>query len=90
MYIVTVERYNGESKEMVGRMYLWSDGSGDVIRANYNVAVRRRGAEKITPHDGLHGPGTVKTGKALNIPVELKNIWQLVSKAIRGCYPTEV
>ena len=91
MLIVTIQLANSSKKvtTTIGRLFIWNDGTGDVLKANYQAVVRKPGCEELTVGDGLTGPGTARKGTVLNFPKQSMNIWRLVLRALKSCYPEE-
>lgn len=88
MIVVKVELHSaitGQIKE-IGRAYIWNVG-GSPERGDYEAAVCRKGS-----FDALaairHGKA-LRYGEVKDYPRRSYNVWRLVSRAIRSCFPEE-
>jgi len=84
MIVVKIELWplgdKSRSKE-IGRMYVTNDGSGNVDRGNYTVAVCRRGSTERTK--------PTRTGSVSNYPRQSYNVWRLILRALKSAFPEE-
>ncbi len=88
MIVISLQMWpNGMSDKAydLGRAYIWNDGSGTTKRRNYQIRVCRRG--KHTFHDALNSP--TRTGALKKFPSESYNVWRLIVRALKECFPEE-
>jgi len=78
----------------IGRCYIKKVGAG-CARGDYEAAVCRRG---VSACPWLHGdddatdkrrPTPVRTGDVKNYPRLSYNVWRLVIRSLRACFPEE-
>jgi len=85
-------RAEAEAEE-VGRLYIANTG-GTAKRGDYQVAVCRRGSTDppadLYPEGSRSGaPEATRSGFVLNYPRLSYNVWRLVLRALRSCFPEE-
>jgi hypothetical protein len=90
--VVKVEMWpkGNESKAReIGRTYIYNDG-GSLRRGNYEARVCRRAKKFVhEPRKVLSGEGFARTGRVEDYPRLSYNIWRLVIRALRACFPEE-
>lgn len=82
MLLVRIELHSavtGRVRE-IGRLIICNDGTGTVARGNYECVVLRKGP----PWDREQRRCAVT-----NYPRRSYNVWRLVLRALRGCFPEE-
>lgn len=89
MIVVKIELWSavtGKVKE-IGRMYIANDGSSDnPKRGDYKVKVCRKGSFDYPGWDDLK---TTREGRVENYPRLSYNVWRLVTRALKACFPEE-
>lgn len=97
MIVVKIEMWPlGEEvrKRELGRMYL-TNVRGNRQRADYRVAVCRKG---VSDCPWLHGedddpkkirPQPTRQSVVENYPREQYNVWRLILRGLRNCFPEE-
>lgn len=88
MLVVRVEIWpfgNADARREIGRTYIWNDGTGDIERGNYNVAVLGEdGADVIVAREPILAHAIAK-GTVAAYPRGPRNLWPLVRDALRAC-----
>lgn len=98
MIVVKIEMVSartGETTE-IGRMYLANVG-GTVKRGDYKAAVCRRGSTvppaEFYPNEAMakraKAPKATRHGDVEDYPRMSYNVWRLVLRALRSCFPEE-
>lgn len=90
MLRVTIELVSAVTGKtsVIGRMHVWNDGTGTPSRGNYQVGVRRRGAEELQP--GEHPKqNCTRHGEVKNYPRLSYNVWRLILRALKSAFPEE-
>lgn len=89
MIKVTIELESARTGEstVLGRMYIWNRGDGTAEIGNYGVAVCRKG--KYDVPFGQIPAATTRKGKVLGYPRLAYNVWRLIMRALRDCFPEE-
>jgi hypothetical protein len=82
------KRGNPQDKEEIGRMYIANVG-GTKERGNYDVSVCKRGNYDVPKHLNPDGPEPVRIGYVGNYPRLTYNVWRLVVRALKSCFPEE-
>jgi len=92
MIVIKVEMWpygRAEQAREIGRAYIANVG-GDVERGNYRAWVCRRNGSvdpaEVCRHEG--GPA-VRKGEVRDYPRLRYNMWRLVIRALRSCFPEE-
>jgi hypothetical protein len=89
MLVVRIELWSavtGEKTE-IGRMYVANDGTSErQDRGDYTAKVCRRGSFEYPGWDNLR---PVREGSVRDYPRLSYNVWRLVSRALRACFPEE-
>lgn len=79
-------------KYELGRTYIYNVG-GNRAHGDYQVRVCRKNAKKnydIAPRQIVEGgSGFARTGSVVNYPRKSYNVWRLVLRALRNCFPEE-
>jgi hypothetical protein len=93
MIVVKIEMWpkGDESKKYeIGRTFIYNAG-GTLTRANYEVRVCRKGGLNKAPSvSDLHsGEGFARTGRVEGYPRLSYNVWRLILRALRSCFPEE-
>ena len=91
MIVVKIEMWpkGDESKAReIGRTYIANTG-GTLMKGDYDVRVCRKGNFKYDPRGAREGKGFTRTGRVENYPRLSHNVWRLVSRALRACFPEE-
>lgn len=91
MIVVKIEMWplGDESKKReLGRTYIYNAG-GDRKRGDYEARVCRKGKTDYTLNELHTGEGFTRTGRVENYPRLSYNVWRLVLKALRACFPEE-
>lgn len=91
MIIVKIEMWpeGDESKAReIGRTYI-SNVGGSLTRGDYAVRVCREGNFEYAPRATREGKGFLRTGRVESYPRASYNVWRLVSRALRACFPEE-
>lgn len=93
MIVVKIELwplgYEGNKREL-GRMYIANDGTGTQERGDYKVAVCRKGSPIIPSTWGFtNGAKPAREGVVLNYPRKAYNVWRLILRALKDCFPEE-
>jgi hypothetical protein len=74
----------------IGRMYIVNDGASlDPKRGDYHAAICRRGTTDVPTPINSAGPKPTRTGVVLNYPRTSYNVWRLISRTLRSCFPEE-
>lgn len=98
MLVVKLELWpHGDEKRKreIGRTYIANVG-GSVSRGEYVAAVCRRGRHEV-PRDlyamagstETNGPRATRVGHVHDYPRLAYNVWRLVVRALRSCFPEE-
>lgn len=88
MLVVKIELWpfgQEEKAEEIGRMYVSNDGSGTRKRGNYDAEVCRKG----TTERPASGGTATRTGRVEDYPRQSYNVWRLVTRALKSCFPEE-
>jgi len=92
MIVVKVEMWpkGDESKAYeIGRTYIYNAG-GSLIRGDYEARVCRKAKTFVyEPRKVVSGDGFSRTGRVEGYPRLSYNIWRLVLRALRACFPEE-
>ena len=90
MLVVKIELWSARdrSQKEVGRMYIANVG-GTMDRGDYNVAVCRRGTTAIPSPIDPNGPNPTRNGQVKNYPRLAYNVWRLITRALKECFPEE-
>ena len=80
MLVVKIELHSAITGVVseIGRMTIANDGLGTRDRGNYTASVKRRGSYT-----------TLREGKVENYPRLSYNVWRLVLRSLRACFPEE-
>lgn len=93
MIVVKVELWSARTGEVseLGRMYVANDGTSKGNRGNYSAAVCRRGTTEVPQARAIRedGPKPTRTGDVLNYPRHSYNVWRLITRALKACFPEE-
>lgn len=92
MIVVKIELWPFGAKDLakeIGRMYIANDGTGDHKRGNYNGGICRRNSTKITKPFLPEGAKPIRQGRVENYPRKSYNVWRLVFKMLKSCFPEE-
>ena len=91
MLVVKIEfhKFSTGDVEEIGRMYIANVGSGNQLRGDYEAAVCRRGSTKAPIPINPVGPKATRIGSVKNYPRLSYNVWRLVCKALKSCFPEE-
>jgi hypothetical protein len=90
MIRVTIEMESAVSgtRWILGRMYIWNKGGvTDPKRGNYGVAVCKKGSYDVP--FGRIPEKTTRTGEVTNYPRLSYNVWRLIARALKSCFPEE-
>lgn len=90
MIKVTIELEGASTGKttILGRMYIWNKGGGaKATHGDYGVAVCRKGRYDV-PFGQVPTEKT-RTGEVLGYPRLAYNVWRLVLRALRDCFPEE-
>lgn len=78
----------------IGRMYIANDGTvADPKRGDYDAYVCRKGS--FAPPRDMGGQSTgrnasaARTGRVINYPRLSYNVWRLIARALKACFPEE-
>ena len=79
-----------DQKREIGRMYIASvsDDANDEI-GDYSALVAPDGATTVPYPFNCGGPPPLRTGRVLGYPRLRHNVWRLVTRALRSCFPEE-
>lgn len=91
MIVVKIEMWpkGNESKAReMGRTYIYNAG-GSLTRGDYEVRVCRKGKHERVHHRLLSGEGFARMGQVKGYPRLTYNIWRLVLRSLRICFPEE-
>lgn len=90
MIKVTIELESASTGKttILGRMYIWNQGDGTAKLGNYGVAICRKGKYDV-PFGQIPAEQT-RAGEVLGYPRLAYNVWRLVLRALRDCFPEEV
>ena len=93
MLIVKIELWSARTGEVseIGRTYIANTGGGCPTRGDYRAWVCRRGGS-IDPHEVCtheDGGKYARRGEVKNYPRLSYNVWRLVIRALRSCFPEE-
>lgn len=93
MIVVKVELHSAidGTVEEIGRMYVCNTG-GTSDRGNYTAAVCRRNTSQLPQPlaPNLNAPQPTRHGKVSNYPRNSYNMWRLISRALKACFPEEL
>jgi hypothetical protein len=91
--VVKIELHSAVTGKVteIGRAYIANDGNGTAARGNYNAAICRRGttAQPSSYKTAMGNERPARTGRVENFPRKSYNVWRLVSRALRSCFPEE-
>ncbi len=73
----------------IGRMYIANVG-GTYSRGDYDVAVCRRGSERVPNTIREDGPKPTRSCHVADYPRESYNVWRLITRGLLGCFPEEM
>lgn len=98
MIVVKLEIWPGGSEgraREIGRTYIANVG-GSSQRGDYQAAVCRRGTSRVpaeistaSGHDPGDAPADTRSGQVHDYPRQSYNVWRLISRALRACFPEE-
>lgn len=92
MLVIKIEMWPGGSfsrRREIGRMYIANTGEGTLDRGEYVAKVCRKGShESDDPRHFEKGPFT-RTGEVKDYPRKSYNVWRLVTRALKSCFPEE-
>jgi hypothetical protein len=91
MITVKIELWpHGDEKraQEIGRMYIANVGGTD-IRGDYDVAVCRRGTDKVPAPVDPGGPKATRSGHVKDYPRLAYNVWRLIARALLSAFPEE-
>jgi hypothetical protein len=92
MIVVKLEMWpHGDEtkKRELGRTYIFNDGTGSVTRGNYEARVCRKNKFEVKTEDLRPGTGFARKGQVTNYPRMSYNVWRLILRALRSCFPEE-
>lgn len=91
MIVVKLEMWpkgNEEKKYDLGRMYIANTG-GSVERGDYVAAVCRKGTTDVPEPVHRRGVKASRTGEVKDYPRISYNVWRLIIRAAKSCFPEE-
>lgn len=96
MIVVKIEMWphgDEDRRREIGRMYLANVG-GTAERGDYLVTVNRRGDQSChLQGDGAGGASVVgnvtRQGEVKDYPRLSYNVWRLITRALKACFPEE-
>lgn len=91
MIVVKIELWPwGDAKRSkeIGRLYIANVG-GSIQRGNYDGAVCRRGTTELPQPINPDGPKPTRSGHVEDYPRLSYNVWRLVLRMLRSCFPEE-
>jgi len=92
MIVVKIELwpFGNESKSReLGRAYIANDGTGDLERGNYTVAVCRKGSKRVPRPIDPQGPNATRGAKIFDYPRLSYSVWRLITRSLKTCFPEE-
>jgi hypothetical protein len=87
--VVKIELWSAVTgaRDEIGRMYIANVG-GTHQRGEYKGAVCRRGSTDV-PHPIGASHEATRVGEVLNYPRLSYNVWRLILRMLRSCFPEE-
>ena len=89
MLVVKIELWSAITgkRQEIGRMYIANDGSsGNPKKGNYNVKVARKNSKD---YKGWEKISHTREGKVLDYPRLSYNVWRLILRSLKACFPEE-
>ena len=91
MLVVKIELHSAVTGKVdeIGRMYIANDGTGTAARGSYDAAICRKGT--TSPPNTFSGGrlDPVRIGRVENYPRLSYNVWRLVLRSLRSCFPED-
>jgi len=91
MIVVKLEMWphgREDKKYEIGRTYIYNAG-GSHERGDYEARVCRKGNYDYELEDLRSGKGFTRKGSVTDYPRLSHNVWRLIIRALRACFPEE-